>query len=86
MPEQEQTEPLADILANTGAEKTRRKAALVEALHGPPAAAAARRAREVDRIRWWSTAAFPSRQPPELEHDELVVRLAQLSRTFGARF
>jgi hypothetical protein len=28
----------------------------------------------------------PHRRPPEQEHDEIIVQMAQLSRAFGARF
>lgn len=88
--EPERTQPLADLFANTGAEKARRQRALVEALHGRPG----RQPRD-ERGRYAASSSgfdggartpVPVPRSPEEQHNETILQLAWLSRVYGARF
>jgi hypothetical protein len=81
--EQEEAEPLADLFTRAAAEKMRRKAALVEALHGPPTQAPDERGRFSGGFDGGARKSVPHRKPPEQEHDDLIVTLSRLSRAYG---
>jgi hypothetical protein len=85
--EQAPVDPLAAVLRDGPALKAERARALVRALHGPrqPQRDASGRFSSSGGFDGGARQPAPTRQSPEREHDEIVVQMARLSRTFGAR-